>query len=790
MAENITQTTVLNVETSQSVKSVKDLKQQIKDLKDKIVELNAAGEDTTAEFAELGTLMRQYKDINEEAKRSSKDLGDQLATYTGTMKGVAGAISTVTGVMGLMGVESEKGTKLLKTMAAAMSITSGIQAMESGYKAVKSLIGGFAVAAKGAKTMGQAIKAAFSSNPIGLLLVALTTVIGLMSKMRSEAEQLREEMEKQDERMSAMAGHIKDYFTDAFDTAVKTSFDDMERLLKAEDKLLDEQYKIAEKEGTMVMRQTQGLLEMSINSFKHQRQIALESNPAWDYTAEGQKAFRAYYADLMELSKVKFRDIRLETGKEAEKLRQQIVDEYNKANDELKKYNKAVADYNKTKRDEAKAATKDRAAQLKQQIDLEKKNIADQLKLEQVRAKRLYDLDVETATKKLKNGEISQKEYNETILALDNQYYTEAQNQLQRFVDSMNALKDKYKDNKLISELISEDDRNNIFPESALETYLQQIDDLRRTLAEKTQEFNTNKLTEQFAQTELQKETDKQTKLNEITENGLKQRYEIEQKYNSDRLLAFNDFISQEKELIQLDMEAENARYSAISENLQNQIQLMQQKKESGLISEMEYNQGMAELNQQEFENEQEHTEQLNELERRRKDVKKQTLQAVAEAEKAMANATVQVLNGLADHLGEENENYKGLKIAAALIDTIQGAISAFTAAQSIPPPYGQIVGAINAAAVTAMGMMNIAKIKQINARDGQNSGATPSTNSVQTFTTPTTATIATGATNDFTDMMGNAVEQGTQNTKVYVLLNDINEAESRRATVQNSNTY
>lgn len=786
MAENITQTTVLNVETSQSVKSVKDLKNQIKDLKDKIVELNAAGEDTTAEFAELGTLMRQYKDINEEAKRSSKDLGDQLATYTGTMKGVAGAISTVTGVMGLMGVESEKGTKLLKTMAAAMSITSGIQAMESGYKAVKSLIGGFAVAAKGAKTMGQAIKAAFSSNPIGLLLVALTSVIGLMSKLRSEAEQLREEMEKQDERMSAMAGHIKDYFTDAFDIAAKTSVDDMERLLKAEDKWLDEQRKIAEKEGGMLMQQSQRWLENSIYSFKQQRKVALESNPAWDYTQEGQRAFRAYYADLQELAKVKFRDIRLETGKEAEKLRQQIVDEYNKAADEQKKYEKAVADYNKKRRDDAKAATKEKAAQLKQQIELEKKNIADQLKLEQTRAKRLYDLDVETATKKLKNGEISEKEYNETILALDNQYYTEAQNQLQRFVDSMNALKDKYKDNKLISE----DDRNNIFSDSALENYLQQIDDLRRTLAEKTQEFNTNKLTEQFAQTELQTETDKQTKLNEITENGLKQRYEIEQKYNSDRLLAFNDFISQEKELIQLDMEAENARYSAISENLQNQIQLMQQKKESGLISEMEYNQGMAELNQQEFENEQEHTEQLNELERRRKDVKKQTLQAVAEAEKAMANATVQVLNGLADYLGEENENYKGLKIAAALIDTIQGAISAFTAAQSIPPPYGQIVGAINAAAVTAMGMMNIAKIKQINAKDGRNSGATPSTNSVQTFTTPTTATIATGATNDFTDMMGNAVEQGTQNTKVYVLLNDINEAESRRATVTNSNTY
>ena len=198
MAETTKQKTVLTIDTSGSVKSVKDLKQQIKDLKDKIVELTAAGEDCSEEYAQLGTSMRQLKEINEEAMRSSKDLGDQLKVVSGSMKGVAGAISTVTGVMGLMGVESEKGTQLLKTMASAMAITTGIQAMESGYKSLKKLIGGFAAATKGAKSLGAAIQAAFASNPVGLLLTALTavvTVIGtIISKSKESEKDLKENL--------------------------------------------------------------------------------------------------------------------------------------------------------------------------------------------------------------------------------------------------------------------------------------------------------------------------------------------------------------------------------------------------------------------------------------------------------------------------------------------------------------------------------------------------------------------------------------------------------------------
>ena len=53
----------------------------------------------------------------------------------------------------------------------------------------------------------------------------------------------------------------------------------------------------------------------------------------------------------------------------------------------------------------------------------------------------------------------------------------------------------------------------------------------------------------------------------------------------------------------------------------------------------------------------------------------------------------------------EKNANkIKALRIAAATVDTISGAIGAFMqASETIPPPYGQIVGALEAATITAI---------------------------------------------------------------------------------------
>lgn len=86
----------------------------------------------------------------------------------------------------------------------------------------------------------------------------------------------------------------------------------------------------------------------------------------------------------------------------------------------------------------------------------------------------------------------------------------------------------------------------------------------------------------------------------------------------------------------------------------------------------------------------------------------------------AVANATSSILGSIADMYESDEENseknankIKGLRIASATIDTISGAVGAFMqAVRTIPPPFGAIIGGVQAAAVTAAGIAQIAKIK------------------------------------------------------------------------------
>ena len=102
----------------------------------------------------------------------------------------------------------------------------------------------------------------------------------------------------------------------------------------------------------------------------------------------------------------------------------------------------------------------------------------------------------------------------------------------------------------------------------------------------------------------------------------------------------------------------------------------------------------------------------------------------IAEAKKALlkgvASATSDILGSIADLYEKDEEGakknakkIKALRIAAATIDTISGAIGAFMqASATYPPPYGQILGAIEAASITAAGVAQIAQMKSTSVTD------------------------------------------------------------------------
>ena len=106
----------------------------------------------------------------------------------------------------------------------------------------------------------------------------------------------------------------------------------------------------------------------------------------------------------------------------------------------------------------------------------------------------------------------------------------------------------------------------------------------------------------------------------------------------------------------------------------------------------------------------------------------------------AVASTTSTLLGNIADAYeaasGDEEKaanRTKGLRIAAATIDTIAGAIGAFMNAQkNLPIGIAQAVGAAQAAAVTAAGVAQIAKIKAV--KIGGSSAGSSSSASVPAF--------------------------------------------------------
>ena len=160
------------------------------------------------------------------------------------------------------------------------------------------------------------------------------------------------------------------------------------------------------------------------------------------------------------------------------------------------------------------------------------------------------------------------------------------------------------------------------------------------------------------------------------------------------------------------------------------------------------------------------------------KEAAKQKLDSMA----TYASGASGLLNGVADMLEAEGQSAKNLRIAAATIDMISGAVTAFSTAQQLGPIAGPIVGAINAAAVVASGLANIAKIRATNvSKDAAPTSSAPAQATVSAPALETavpTTTVINGARTE------TALNRASQPSRVYVVQSDI-EAAAQDTRVQ-----
>ena len=183
---------------------------------------------------------------------------------------------------------------------------------------------------------------------------------------------------------------------------------------------------------------------------------------------------------------------------------------------------------------------------------------------------------------------------------------------------------------------------------------------------------------------------------------------------------------------------------------------------------------------------------ELNKLERIKqldKEAAESAMAAQQERIDAMqwsASTASTILGSLADFIeatssddAKAAKRTKGIRIASTIIDTLNGAVMALSTAQSLGPIAGPVVGAANAAAITAAGMANVAKIRATNVEGGSTAVASAPTIAPPQFSyTPAQTTIVQGQT--FDDLLNSMA--GDQ--RVYILQSDI-EAAGHTSKVQ-----
>lgn len=175
---------VITIDTQPAAKNLRELRAQLKSVKDEMVTLDE-GSDAFLEAAnKAGTLKHQLDEINESVKGASADFGDILGNVTKVGAGITGAFQTATAALSMFGVESEEILQSIKTMQNLMAITQGLDSIDQAIKSIDKLRNSITATTTSAKIL----KAVLTPKTILLLTAALTALFVVWDKFISKLE--------------------------------------------------------------------------------------------------------------------------------------------------------------------------------------------------------------------------------------------------------------------------------------------------------------------------------------------------------------------------------------------------------------------------------------------------------------------------------------------------------------------------------------------------------------------------------------------------------------------------
>ena len=765
---------VLSVSTGEAVKNVRELRDNIKYYKEALNDLDATEEENLATLDKLRESQNALKDAMYESAKSTDDLIEQSKDLNVSYNELVHTMAELKSRWRETTDETER-ANLGQHIDIINSRLKNLDASVGNYSRnvgnyTNSMVEAFTKTAGGASKMITPIKGvttglkAMSATPVIAILGLLANIISkIIDALKTSEENTKAVTEAMSifgaagdlvtivlQKLGDVLGKVVQWFSNLFD-----------KLGLVNDRM---------KERRDIAKEEQAILEANRKNLYEdadaERQIAeLRAKAAEKdkYNAKERIAFLEQAAELekgMAEDNYKLAEREYKLIKRKNALTDSSAEDLQKEAEAYAKMVKAETDYfnkqrelssqlAKTRKEERKAvedAQKEaQAAQIariqaeKALVDAELEVVEvgteEQLKLQKESVEKQREIDKENAKSKIKNKE----ELNKTLELLDKKY------------DMKIEALDKAHD--------------------------------RQRVAEEIQFYN-NLLAQQEKGTESYYAVQIEAK-QAVIDSLEKMDNESEAAYQARVIAAQTELKNALKEYDQWVLNEEH-------QAMQNRMDALQEGSKEYLQAQLELRAyELDTLHQMEGESEETFRARQIEADKKYRDAKDALLMGQIESMQRYAGAVSGIMGSLADVMENSTQDdlrsaqrIKNIRVASATIDTISGAVGAFMqAVKSMPAPYGAIVGAIEAATVTASGMAQIQKIKstQISTNSGSTSVSAPTVSASVSAPTieqvvPQTALVTSASDEEKLNQL--------QDQKVYILSSDL-EANGKRVAVQ-----
>ena len=759
-------------ESSQSFQTLGEAKKYIDKLKASLIDLDESSKEYKDRCEEIATLQHKYSaavkagsDTIKSAEGSYNALAKQMAELKKQFKATSDEAERESLAKQIVGINDQ-----LKEMDSSIgnyqrnvgnyeaAFTNGLSKITDQIKAMK---GPLDMAKEGAGNLNKMFKA-IVTNPIGAFMTALVAVIGALKKGFNQSEEASNKLKKGLAALEPITNAVSNVLT----------------------KLANIVGSIAEKAIPALVK---GVSTAGLKIAELLNKIGLVSDEklqSFRKTIDAQKEMVDQSVKLTE-REIKLQEKRRTLAKEQARLEAEIADLLGKAEDKEKYTNEQRQKY-------IESAIK------KQQYlsSLEESVAREEFEVMKERAS-LTENDKE-ANDKLAESEAKvyniRKEGADKLKELNNK-----QREIKQ--EGVKATEDA---NKKVIESDKKVDEQKKKDLKTIEEINQRISDSHLTSSERDINTLTNKYNEEKAL--LEKYNEDTTKLTAEYEANIAK---IKTSDKEDNLKGKLDDIDAEADLQSYIAERTiQSEYKKNKKLMEIEQERLTQRKST--LEELLEVDGLEEEKKQEY---------ADELARVNADIVQNSKDS-KQAEKEHAAEIIDTYSNLASSLGslmgdiasiwqdnikqryengeitkeqaeEEFENSKKMQIATAIVNGLAGVATAVSTAMQLGPIAGPIMGAINSALVMTTTMAQIAKIQQTKFDSGSTSVSNSSTSTPTNAATAYVPTYSTNVTGQSETVdLANAVKEGQNDMRVYVVESDIAQSAKRVEVREEESTF